>query len=199
MAEEKSDYLENYYKDLYYTLAFGALIALLSSIAIIIVKQLYDGSNTAVAIIQSSNMFGLLGSILYVKHSIHMKSYKAFSLSQFVSWLLVFLAGMTTEVWSFTICVSLAYFINQLGIPLAAVTYKSIYPDDIRGKLVSQIKQWNVFARMGVTFLGGYLIKSAPESYHYMFIIFAVFGLYTAYGFSTIVPQKEEIKKKSFL
>ena len=51
---------------------------------------------------------------------------------------------------------------------------------------------------MGVTFLGGYLIKSAPESYHYMFIIFAVFGLYTAYGFSTIVPQKEEIKKKSF-
>ena len=60
MAEEKSDYLENYYKDLYYTLAFGALIALLSSIAIIIVKQLYDGSNTAVAIIQSSNMFGLL-------------------------------------------------------------------------------------------------------------------------------------------
>ena len=154
MQDDKSTYIKNYYKDLYYTLAFGALIALLSSIAIIIVKQLYNGSNTAVAIIQSSNMFGLLGSIFYVKHSIHMKSYKAFSLSQFVSWVLVFCAGMATTVWAFTICVSLAYFTNQLGIPLAAVTYKSIYPEKTRGKIVSQLKQWNVLARMLVTFLG---------------------------------------------
>ena len=105
----KSSYIENYYKDLYHTLAFGALISLLSAIAIIVVKQYFNGSNTAVAIIQSSNMFGLLGSIVYVKHSIHIKSYKAFSLSQFVSWVFVFLAGLMPNVWGFTICVSLAY------------------------------------------------------------------------------------------
>ena len=101
-------------------------------------------------------------------------------------------------VWSFTICVSVAYFINQLGMPLAAVTYKSIYPESIRGKLVAQVKQWNVAARMVVTFLGGYFIKSSPESYRYLFIVISIYGLYTAYAFSTIVPAREEVKKASF-
>ena len=198
IKDDNSSYIKNYYIDLYYTLAFGALISLLSSIAIIVVKQYFDGSNTAVAIIQSANMFGLLGSIFYVKHSIHMKSYKAFSISQFMSFIFVFLAGLMPGVWSFTICVSVAYFINQLGMPLAAVTYKSIYPESIRGKLVAQVKQWNVAARMVVTFLGGYFIKSSPESYRYLFIVISIYGLYTAYAFSTIVPAREEVKKASF-
>ncbi|SMF28748.1 MFS transporter [Pseudobacteriovorax antillogorgiicola] len=192
----------NYYKDLSYQLLLGSSQPLLGAIAVIIIKQVLDGSNQQVALIQAGSMAGLLLSLPYTKYLSTSLPQKDYALPQVLAWIAMILAGFAGDALWFSLLVFLALALFHISSPCQGVLYQQIYEPQVRGTLVGRIKQWQLFLVMGLSWLLGHLIDVSPESYHPAYVLAGILGFITCFLFMSIdtgFVKVPKIERPSFL
>lgn len=77
-------------------------------------------------------------------------------------------------------------FISQIALPGYTTIIKAVYPDDHRGKMMGYVRMAMMFVATGATLVAGWILRNWGWSYRVVFPVAAVFGVVSAYMFSTI-------------
>lgn len=189
--------LNNYYKDLKYQACLGMTQPILGAIAIIILKQILNGTNQQVALIQSGSMWGFLLAFIYCRFVSKASSQISYIIPHLGSWILIFLAGFWSTPQGFAWCVFAALFLFHISSPNQTVLYQQIYPSNFRGQVISRTKQLQLFSSVLVSLLIGSMIETTPEIRPISFFSIAFCGIICAFNFSTIENDKHQVENKS--
>ena len=181
----------NYYKDLSYVMLLGCSQPILGAIAIIIVKQVLDGSNQLVALIQAGSMAGLLVSLFYTKFFSSSKPQKDYAIPQIFGWLAIILSGFSNTAMTFAALTFFALAMFHISSPSQGVLYQRIYGAVSRGRIVGRIKQWQLLVAVSVSFALGHVLETSPNSYHPAYVGIGILGLASAFIFMSINSQSD--------
>lgn len=188
------DQPSNYYKDLSYLILLGCSQPILGAIAVIIVKQVLNGSNQLVALIQAGSMSGLLISLFYTKYFSSRFPQKDYAKPQVLAWFAIIGAGLVQDPLSFALLVCFALAMLHISSPSQAVLYQQIYRPKDRGRIVGRVKQWQLFVAVFLSWLLGHMLELAPLSYPPVYTVTGILGLCLCMVYMTINNSHSNIE-----
>ena len=177
-------------------LVVGASQSLLTSLAVIINQQTLGGSHNHVAIIQSASMAGLLCSLFYMQFSQRANPVTVYTRPHVLAWLLLFFVPWAPAL-AFAGLIFLSSFALHLSSPSLPVVYQTIYPKNIRGKVVAKIRQWQMAAAMLAGWLCSEALEIEPDSRALFYPLLAIAGLVLTKQFSTIKMGRKDLAMAS--
>lgn len=187
----------NYYKDLSYVVMLGSSQPLLGAIAIIIVKQILEGDNQQVALIQAGSMAGLLLSLFFTRYLAGSKPQTSYALPQVLGWLAIIGCGLVSSSMSFSLLVFFTLTMFHISSPCQGLLYQQIYPAKLRGRTIAKVKQWQLLVALSLSWLLGHMIETSPYSYPPAYWISGVLGLLACLLFMTIQTREHQQRKEN--
>jgi len=183
---------EFFQRDLRFQLAYGCSQAVVTSIAFIIIKQTFQGSDTLVALVQSGVMAGLLCSLLYSNRMAAYRPTLAFAVPHTLGWIALIASIFSQTAISFSWLIALASFLFAISSPFQGMIYGLIYRRAERGKVVSLLKQWQTLAAVIAAWLLGRSLDWSADAYRWVFLPMAMFGIWTAKNYASIrIPVEQ--------
>ncbi|MEM7182846.1 MAG: MFS transporter [Spirochaetota bacterium] len=201
IAPPAGTHKSNYYKNLIYVVMLGCSQPLVSSSAVIILKQVLHGSNQQVALIQSGSMAGLLLSLFYTRYLATGIAQKDYALPQIFAWFTLVRCAFIQTSFVFSLLVFITLVLFYISMPSLSILYQKIYSPKIRGVVVGKIKQWQVLSTLLLSWLLGYLVETSPSFYPPVYCLVGILGLLASLSFLTIESSqenKEESENISF-
>lgn len=163
--------------------------SIFTSIAAIIALQSLQGSSQLIAWIQAGTMSGLLASLFFVRWTNHRKASHAYAVPHIFGWLVAMIATISKDPIWFTSCIFIASVLFAISTPFLGVIYQVIYQRQIRGRMVSFIKQWQMLTLVLVSWLLGWALERDPFSYRIFFIVIGSLGVFVSW--QTLSIQSE--------
>ncbi|MFW7379989.1 MAG: hypothetical protein ACOH5I_14340 [Oligoflexus sp.] len=188
---------EFFRRDLGFQLAYGAGQAIVTSLAFIIMKQVFDSPDTFVALVQSGVMAGLLSSLFYVNFMAKHRPNVAFVIPHSLGWIALLLSIFAQGATSFSWMMVAASFLFALASPFQGVIYGLRFGKKDRGRVVALLKQWQTLASVIVAWGIGSAMEWSTDAFRWLFLPVAIYGLWTCRQYSKIdIPVAEEKLKQ---
>lgn len=187
----------SFYIDLSHQVSYGAVHAVITALAIIVLKQYFDGTNHQVAFVQSALMAGLLCSLLYTRLCFKIPLQHAFIGPRIVGCLILIAIGFLDSATWFARLTAAATFALSLSTPVLGRIYQQNYPKKIRGKIVAFIRQWQLLASVMVAWVTGRWLELEPGIFRYIFPFIGLLGIVTSLWYLNL-PVDDEGKTERF-
>ncbi len=176
--------------DLPYGISKGFVLAGSASVAGVIVKKTFGAADYEVALLYSSISLGLLFSIFLAAHAEKPNKMNYVFYPDMLARVFFILTSVVSVIWSqslpFTLMLCAAYALNAVNTPVITSIYRTHYPDDARGKIMSTVRTVFNLAFVVASYVFGLMLEQDGRNYIFVYPIIGLVGIWGCLQFRKI-------------